>query len=29
MIFETKIYSFLVGFGANFKPSILKQDKGV
>ena len=29
MIFETKIYSFWVGFGAIFKPSILKQDKGV
>mgnify|MGYP006888057635 CR=1 FL=1 len=29
MIFETKIYGFLVGFEAKFKPSILKQDKGV
>lgn len=29
MIFETKIYSFWAGFGADFKPSILKQDKGV
>ena len=29
MIFETKISSFWVDFGANFKPSILKQDKGV
>lgn len=29
MIFETKIDGFWVGFEANFKPSILKQDKGV
>ena len=29
MIFETKICGFWVGFWANFKPSILKQDKGV
>lgn len=29
MIFETKICSFRVGFEAKFKPSILKQDKGV
>ena len=29
MIFETKIDGFWVGFGADFKPSILKQDKGV
>ena len=29
MIFETKICGFWVGFEANFKPSILKQDKGV
>ena len=29
MIFETKIDGFRVNFGANFKPSILKQDKGV
>ena len=29
MIFETKIYGFWVGFRAKFKPSILKQDKGV
>lgn len=29
MIFETKIDGFWVGFWANFKPSILKQDKGV
>jgi len=29
MIFETKIDGFLVDFEANFKPSILKQDKGV
>ena len=29
MIFETKICSFRVGFGTDFKPSILKQDKGV
>ena len=29
MIFETKICGFWVDFGANFKPSILKQDKGV
>ena len=29
MIFETKICGFWVGFEAKFKPSILKQDKGV
>lgn len=29
MIFETKICSFWVNFWAIFKPSILKQDKGV
>ena len=29
MIFTTKICGFWVGFWANFKPSILKQDKGV
>ena len=29
IIFETKIGSFWVGFEAKFKPSILKQDKGV
>ena len=29
MIFEMKIYGFWVGFEADFKPSILKQDKGV
>ena len=29
MIFETKIDGFWVDFGADFKPSILKQDKGV
>ena len=29
MIFKTKICGFWVSFGANFKPSILKQDKGV
>ncbi len=29
MIFETKIDSFRVDFEADFKPSILKQDKGV
>ena len=29
MIFETKIDGFWVDFEANFKPSILKQDKGV
>ena len=29
MIFETKIYGFWMGFEPNFKPSILKQDKGV
>ena len=29
MIFETKIDGFRVDFEAKFKPSILKQDKGV
>ena len=29
MIFKTKICGFWVDFEANFKPSILKQDKGV
>lgn len=29
MIFGTKICGFRVGFKADFKPSILKQDKGV
>lgn len=29
MIFETKIDGFRVDFEADFKPSILKQDKGV
>ena len=29
MIFETKIDGFWVDFWVNFKPSILKQDKGV
>ena len=29
MIFETKIYGFWMGFETDFKPSILKQDKGV
>ena len=29
MIFETKIDGLWVGFRADFKPSILKQDKGV
>ena len=29
MIFETKIYGFWMGFEVDFKPSILKQDKGV
>jgi len=29
MIFETKICGFWGDFEADFKPSILKQDKGV
>ena len=29
MIFETKIYGVWMGFEVDFKPSILKQDKGV
>ena len=29
MIFETKIYGGWMGFEVDFKPSILKQDKGV
>ena len=29
MIFETKIDGFWIDFEADFKPSILKQDKGV